>query len=52
MCSRPAEPREAAAGLIRRLGGDLVGLSLLIELGFLKGREKLGGENVYSVLQY
>jgi adenine phosphoribosyltransferase len=42
----------AASGLIRRVGGDLVGLSFLIELGFLNGRSKLEGEHVYSVLQY
>ena len=43
---------KAASGLIRRLGGDLVGLSFLIELNFLNGRDKLSGEDVYSVLQY
>lgn len=43
---------KAAAGLIRRVGGDLVGLSFLIELSFLNGRAKLNGEQVYSVLQY
>ena len=43
---------KAAAGLVRRVGGDLVGLSFLIELGFLGGRSKLIGENVVSVLQY
>jgi adenine phosphoribosyltransferase len=43
---------KAAAGLIRRLGGDLVGLSFLIELGFLNGRAKLADEPVFSVLQY
>ena len=43
---------KAAAGLIRRVGGDLVGLSFLIELNFLTGRSKLPGENVVSVLQY
>ena len=42
----------AAAGLVRRVGGELVGLSFLIELNFLKGREKLTGDPVYSVLQY
>jgi adenine phosphoribosyltransferase len=42
----------AAAGLIRRLGGELVGLSFLIELTFLSGREKLAGETVHVVLQY
>jgi adenine phosphoribosyltransferase len=43
---------KAAAGLIRRVGGDLVGLSFLLELGFLNGRSKLVDENVVSVLQY
>lgn len=43
---------KAASGLIRRVGGDLIGLSFLIELNFLNGRAKLGDENVYSVLQY
>src|SRR5262245_5632270 len=33
----------AASGLVRRVGGELVGLSFLIELNFLKGREKLTG---------
>jgi adenine phosphoribosyltransferase len=42
----------AAAGLVRRIGGHLVGLSFLIELNFLRGRDKLAGEDVYSVLQY
>jgi adenine phosphoribosyltransferase len=43
---------KAAAGLVRRAGGDLVGLSFLIELSFLNGRAKLTDEHVYSVLQY
>ena len=43
---------KAAAGLIRRVGGDLVGVSFLIELSFLNGRAKLNGEQVFSVLQY
>jgi adenine phosphoribosyltransferase len=43
---------KAAAGLVRRIGGELVGLTFLIELNFLKGRDKLSGEDVYSVLQY
>jgi adenine phosphoribosyltransferase len=42
----------AAAGLVRRLGGELHGLAFLIELGFLSGKAKLPGERVYSVLQY
>jgi adenine phosphoribosyltransferase len=43
---------KAASGLVRRLGGELIGLSFLIELNFLNGRDKLTGEDVYSVLQY
>jgi adenine phosphoribosyltransferase len=43
---------KAAAGLVRKVGGEVVGLSFLIELDFLNGREKLAGEQVYSVLQY
>jgi adenine phosphoribosyltransferase len=43
---------KAASGLVRRAGGELVGLSFLIELYFLKGRDKLAGEDVFSVLQY
>jgi adenine phosphoribosyltransferase len=43
---------QAASGLIRRVGGNLVGLSFLIELGFLNGRAKLTDKRVYSVLQY
>jgi adenine phosphoribosyltransferase len=42
----------AASSLVRRLGGELVGLSFLIELNFLHGRDKLAGDEVYSVLQY
>ena len=34
----------AAAAMVRRLGGELVGMSFLIELGFLKGRELLPAE--------
>lgn len=43
---------QATAALVRRLGADLVGLVFLIELVALEGRARLGGENVYSVLQY
>jgi adenine phosphoribosyltransferase len=42
----------AAANLVRRLGGELHSLAFLIELSFLKGRTKLAGQDVYSVLQY
>jgi adenine phosphoribosyltransferase len=42
----------AATKLVRQLGGDLRALAFLIELDFLKGRARLEGEAVYSVLQY
>lgn len=42
----------AAAGLVKRLGGQLHGLAFLIELLVLSGKTKLPGEKVYSVLQY
>jgi len=42
----------AATKLVADLGGDLVGLVFLIELGFLSGRAKLPGQAVHSVLQY
>jgi adenine phosphoribosyltransferase len=43
---------KAAAALVRRIGGNVVGLAFLIELKVLAGREKLAGEKIYSVLQY
>jgi adenine phosphoribosyltransferase len=43
---------KATSALVRRLGGKVHALAFLIELEFLKGRDKLQGENVYSVLQY
>jgi adenine phosphoribosyltransferase len=42
----------AAVGLVRDLGGDIVGVQLLIELVALKGRDRLTGEAVNAVLQY
>ena len=42
----------ATVDLVRQLGGDVHGVSFLIELVALKGREKLAGENIRAVLQY
>jgi adenine phosphoribosyltransferase len=42
----------AAASLVRRLDGDLVGMAFLIELLFLNGRSKIPGEQVFSILTY
>ena len=38
--------------LVRRLTGDVVGLAFLVELTFLKGREKLPGQDVRSVISF
>jgi adenine phosphoribosyltransferase len=42
----------AVAGLVESLGGRVVGLGFLIELDFLKGREKISRYEVHSVLKY
>ena len=42
----------ATVGLVKALGGDVVGLQFLIELVALKGRDKLKNEKVAAVLQY
>jgi adenine phosphoribosyltransferase len=42
----------ATVNLVRQLGGDVVGVAVLIELVALNGRAKLHGENVRAVLQY
>lgn len=38
--------------LVERLRGEVVGLAFLVELDFLKGRERLTGHRVTSVLRY
>jgi adenine phosphoribosyltransferase len=38
--------------LVQRLGAEIVGLSFLVELVFLKGRERLDGLPVSSVIEY
>lgn len=43
---------EAAARLIEMQGGRVGCCAFLIELGFLRGRERLGARTVASVLQY
>jgi len=42
----------AAAKLVEKLGGNVVGLSFVIELDALKGRDKLPGYDVESLLHY
>ena len=43
---------EAAARLVEELGGEVVKIIFLMELGGLKGREKLKGYDVESVIHY
>ena len=38
--------------LVERLKGEVVGLAFLVELDFLKGRERLEGRRVTSVIRY
>ena len=42
----------AATRLVRELKGEIVELAFLVELGFLKGREKLKDYGVYSLIQF
>ena len=42
----------AANKLVKKLGGEVVGCGFAVELTFLNGREKLGGVDVFSLLQY
>lgn len=43
---------EANIKLVEQLGGKIVGIIYFVELGFLKGREKLQGYNVKSIVQF
>ncbi len=43
---------EAACRLIEKAGGHVAGCAFLIELTFLKGREKLKAHEVFSLIQY
>ena len=40
----------ATAALVRRMGGSVVGCSVLIELSFLEGRKRLAGHDIHAVL--
>ena len=43
---------KALADLVEQLGGTVVGLQFIIELDFLKGREKIADYDVFSLLHY
>jgi adenine phosphoribosyltransferase len=42
----------AAAKLVEKLGGVVAGIIFLVELEFLKGRERLKGYDVFSLVKY
>jgi adenine phosphoribosyltransferase len=43
---------QAAARMVREAGGEVTGMGFVVELTFLKGRQKLAGYDVFSLLQY
>ncbi|MCX5796335.1 MAG: adenine phosphoribosyltransferase [Elusimicrobia bacterium] len=43
---------KAACELIEAIGGQVAGVSFLIELGFLNGRAKLAGRDVRALVKY
>ncbi len=42
----------AAAQLVEKLGAKVEKMAFLVELDFLKGREKLSAYNIFSLIQY
>ena len=43
---------EAACKLVSKMKGTIKGLAVLVELEFLRGREKLNPYNVHSIVKY
>jgi adenine phosphoribosyltransferase len=43
---------EAIAGLVKQIGGEVVGACFIIELSFLGGREKLAGMDLHALIDY
>lgn len=41
----------AAAELVTKIGGQIVGIAFVIELCFLSGRDKLPGQNIHTLIQ-
>ncbi|MDD9934095.1 MAG: adenine phosphoribosyltransferase [Myxococcales bacterium] len=42
----------ATGELIRRLGGEVIGAAFVVELSFLKGRERLAPMDTFSLVDY
>jgi adenine phosphoribosyltransferase len=43
---------KATVELVEQLGGIVIGLPFIIELAFLNGRDRLGGYDVFSLIEY
>ena len=43
---------KAVCSLIEKIGGAVAGLCFLVELEFLKPREKLAGRDIFSLIKY
>ena len=43
---------DAARKLVKKLGGTIVECAFIVELTDLKGRDKLKGENIYSMVEF
>ncbi len=43
---------QAIAGLVEKLGGHVVGVNFVIELGFLEGRQRLEGYDLHALITY
>ena len=43
---------KATCDLVEKMGGQIIECAFVVELGFLNGREKLKGREIFSLLQY
>lgn len=43
---------KASCELVEKLGAEVIAAAFVVELNFLKGREKLNGYEVHSLIQY
>ncbi len=43
---------KATASLVERIGGKVIGIACLIELDFLRGRDKLEGYDLFTLINY
>jgi adenine phosphoribosyltransferase len=43
---------DAARRLVEKMGGKVVGFMFVVELTYLKGRDKLAGYDIYSLVKY